>query len=254
VIVNGQQPDAAPRPGQCLRTYLRDSGWTGVKKGCDSGDCGACTVHVDGVPVHSCIYPAARAVGHDVTTIEGLDAPELQGSFLAAQGFQCGFCTPGMIMTAATLTEDQRADLPRAMKGNICRCTGYGSIRDALGGVSRVTAPSGDAGPVGCGLPAPASLDVVTGRARFTADLGAADRGDVGSAPQPPPGEPVLHMRLLRSPHAHAVIRSINAAGLARCPESRPCSRMRTHRQGCSPRPAIRTRTTTPTTRWCSTG
>jgi CO/xanthine dehydrogenase Mo-binding subunit len=174
-------------------------------------------VHVDGVAVHSCIYPAVRAVGHDVTTIEGLDAPGLRGAFLAAQGFQCGFCTPGMIMTAAAFTEDQLAGLPRALKGNICRCTGYGSIRDALDGVPRVTAPSGDAGPVGCGVPAPASLDVVTGRARFTADLtcadpGTADRGDAGPARQPPPGEPVLHMRLLRSPHAHAFIRSIDTA------------------------------------------
>jgi putative selenate reductase molybdopterin-binding subunit len=230
VKINGQQPGAAPRPGQCLRTYLRENGWTGVKKGCDSGDCGACTVHVGGVPVHSCIYPAMRAVGREVLTIEGLDAPELQGSFLAAQGFQCGFCTPGMIMTAVALTGDQRADLARSLKGNICRCTGYGSIRDALDGVPRITAASGDAGPVGCGLPAPAGPDVVSGRARFTADL--PSRGDAGAspahplapptalaspspvppAPGPPPDETVLHMKLLRSPHAHALIRSIDAA------------------------------------------
>ena len=205
--VNGNTFSQVPRAGQCLRTFLRELGHFGVKKGCDAGDCGACTVLLDGEPVHSCLIPAFRAEGRTVTTIEGLGgdhgAHPMQQAFLDAQGFQCGFCTAGMILTCASLNQAQRTDLGSALKGNICRCTGYRSIEDALLGKLNVEASVEPGAAFGRSLPAPAGPDVVRGNARYTFDTEI---------------DGLLHIKLLRSPHAHARIVAIDISDALRVP------------------------------------
>jgi putative selenate reductase molybdopterin-binding subunit len=204
--INGKEFSDRPNPGQCLRTFLRQLGHFGVKKGCDAGDCGACTVLIDGEPVHSCIIPAFRADGRAITTIEGL-APDggihpMQQAFLDAQAFQCGFCTCGMIMTCASLNQAQRQDLGAALKGNLCRCTGYRAIEDALNGITHVEAAAPGAA-FGRSLPAPAGPEVVRGTARYTFDVAM---------------EGMLHIKMARSPHPHAKIRSIDKTAALKVP------------------------------------
>jgi putative selenate reductase molybdopterin-binding subunit len=198
--INGEPVDATPQPGQVLRTLLRDLDHFEVKKGCDAGDCGACTVLLNDEPIHSCIYPAHRLEGARVTTVSGLGTPEqphpLQQSFVDAAGFQCGFCTAGMIVTASTFAEEDKNDLPRLMKGNICRCTGYRSIKDAICGHSNTDRPA-DGASAGSSVRAPAGMRVVTGTEPYTLDVTATG---------------LLHLAVLGSPHPHARILSIDTS------------------------------------------
>jgi carbon-monoxide dehydrogenase small subunit len=141
LTVNGRQRTHDVEPRLLLVHYLRDLlGLTGTHVGCDTSQCGACTVHVDGMAVKSCTMFAVQADGAEVTTIEGLardgQLHPLQEAFWAEHGLQCGFCTPGMIMAAADLLKhnpDPSAEEIRAgLDGNLCRCTGYHNIVRAV--------------------------------------------------------------------------------------------------------------------------
>ena len=133
--LNGKSRNVAAPPMKRLLDVLRqECALTGTKEGCGEGECGACTVLIDGQPVNSCLVPFAQAEGTSVTTIEGLGGKHpLQDSFITEGGAQCGICTPGMILAAAALPRG--ASLPEirvGLAGNICRCTGYTAIYRAV--------------------------------------------------------------------------------------------------------------------------
>jgi carbon-monoxide dehydrogenase small subunit/xanthine dehydrogenase small subunit len=133
--LNGESREAASSPMSRLLDVLREEfGLTGTKEGCGEGECGACTVLVDGAPVCSCLVPLVQVDGAAVETIEGLGGDHrLQHEFMNEVGAQCGICTPGMIMAALPLGEDPSLDhIKTALAGNLCRCTGYAAIYRAI--------------------------------------------------------------------------------------------------------------------------
>jgi aerobic carbon-monoxide dehydrogenase small subunit len=141
VNTNGAPREANVEPRLLLVHFIRDHlGLTGTHWGCDTSNCGACTVHLDGEPVKSCTVLAVRADGHEVTTIEGLwsgtELTPVQEGFRHEHGLQCGFCTPGMIMTGTELLEKNpnptEEEIREAISGNLCRCTGYENIIKAI--------------------------------------------------------------------------------------------------------------------------
>ena len=141
VMVNGVTRESEVEPRQLLVYYLRDElGLTGAHVGCDTSNCGACTVHVNGQSVKSCTLLAAQVEGAEVLTIEGLgqegNLHPLQAAFREHHGLQCGYCTPGMIMSAHSLLQrnpnPSEEEIRHALEGNLCRCTGYQNIVKAV--------------------------------------------------------------------------------------------------------------------------
>ena len=141
LTVNGQIEELLVEPNQTLLSVLRDDlRLTGAKHGCGAGECGSCTVLLDGQPVNSCLVLAVSASGGSITTIEGLAEggrlSPIQDAFVEKGAIQCGFCTPGMILTATVLLKENpnpnRQEIRAAISGNLCRCTGYHKIVDAV--------------------------------------------------------------------------------------------------------------------------
>ncbi|HEX2542372.1 MAG TPA: molybdopterin cofactor-binding domain-containing protein [Caldimonas sp.] len=207
LAVNGRARELAGAPSRRLSDALRDElGLTGTKIGCHAGDCGACTVLLDGEQVCSCIVAVGQCAGREVVTVEGLAAADgslstLQRAFVAHGAAQCGICTPGMLMSAEALLRRNphptEPEIHDALAGVLCRCTGYRKIVEAVLAVAAgevVDAPVAPAGAaVGSRVARLDAPDKVTGRERFGADV----RPDAA-------GQPVLSMRVVRSLHAHA--------------------------------------------------
>ncbi len=141
-VINGEKrTEYAAAETRALDLLREDLNLTGTKEGCGKGECGACTILLDGKPVCSCLLPAPKLEGCSIVTIEGLKGDDgglhpIQQAFLDAGAIQCGFCTPGMILSAKALLDNnpapETAEIETALSGNICRCTGYGKIIEAV--------------------------------------------------------------------------------------------------------------------------
>jgi CO/xanthine dehydrogenase Mo-binding subunit/aerobic-type carbon monoxide dehydrogenase small subunit (CoxS/CutS family) len=198
--VNGQEVSVDSPPIRRLSEVLRDDlGLTGTKVGCDAGDCGACTVRLDGEAVCACLVALGQVGGRDIATVEGLardgELAPVQAALIRHGGAQCGICTPGMLMAADALLDDRpaptEAEVMDALGGVLCRCTGYRKIIEAVtstdGAGTTPLPPQGSA--VGARVPRVDGLEQVTGASTFGADRAPAD---------------VLHLRAVRSSHPHA--------------------------------------------------
>jgi len=150
VTVNGEAYQRAVKPNMTLLDFIRDElGLTGTKKGCETGDCGACTVILDGQVVSSCMMLAMEADGKSILTIEGLvekgKLHPLQKAFVEYGAIQCGYCTPGMILSAKALLDRNPSpteqEIREAIAGNLCRCTGYAKIIEAIQSIVNLPSP-----------------------------------------------------------------------------------------------------------------
>ncbi len=141
LMINGKEVEAAVEPNQTLADFLRyNLKLTGTKKGCETGDCGSCTVVMDGKPVNSCLVLAVQANSRTIETIEGMATDNglhpLQQAFVETGAIQCGFCSPGMLLSAKNLLDKNpnpdEKEIRKAISGNLCRCTGYQKIVEAI--------------------------------------------------------------------------------------------------------------------------
>jgi len=224
LLVNGEKHTVAVSPSETLLDVLRGKlRLTGTKKGCNVGDCGACTVLVDGEPMNSCLLLAAGMEGKAITTVEGLARDgaltPIQKAFVGEGAIQCGFCTPGMVTTATALLADHphpdEETIKEALSGNMCRCTGYSGIlravkrcenyrgdgtcaKPAEGDGKKATSPHRQPlQNVGVSIPRVDAADKVTGRAIYTADIQLPN---------------MVHGKILGSPIAHGRIKRIDAS------------------------------------------
>ncbi len=224
--VNGESRSLAVDPSASLKDVIReDLGLTGTKGGCNAGDCGACTVLMDGRAVTSCLVLAVTASGSEITTVEGLAPPgdlhPLQKSFIKHGALQCGFCTSGMLMSSVALInanpEPSEAEIKTALGGNLCRCGTYPRVIRAIQswrqfeGVPLDTTPGPveerdqerDHSCVGRGVTRYDGPDKATGRAKYTADIRLPD---------------MIYGKILGSPIAHGLIKSIDVSKARQVP------------------------------------
>ncbi len=223
--INGQDHSVAVEPSETLLDTLRDKlHLTGTKKGCDVGDCGACTVLVDGTPMNSCLLLASQMEGKAITTIEGIankgELTPIQKAFVHEGAIQCGFCTPGMVVSATALLNDNPAptasETKEALAGHLCRCTGYTGILRAMqqhqqykddsptpeqatdaNRQSSINNRKSAMSSVGVSIPRVDAADKVTGRAQYTADIHLPN---------------MIHGKLLGSTVAHGIIKRIDTS------------------------------------------